>query len=372
MQTTTARDSARPTLEIDLGALRHNFHATVNAASAPGRTPEGAAVVKCNAYGLGVGEVVGALAQEDACRAFFVAYPEEGLEVRKALARHHRTADVFILNGLCAWSPDRLKSAGLTPVINSLDEATTWAEVCPEIPIPLHVDTGMTRLGVPQAHLDGLRQTPGLKVGLIMSHLACASNPDDPMNRRQRVAFEAAAALFPQARTSLASSDGAFLSPEFAFDMVRVGVALYGVGSFDRPNPALQVVGQLTARVLQVQTAEAGASVGYGATFRTDRPRRLATLAIGYGDGYPRAASNAASVQIGGAPCPVVGRISMDLLTVDVTDAPHSVEPGDAAEVFGPHIRIEHLARDAGTIAYEILTAIHPLIPREYRGLPSS
>lgn len=350
-----------PTIEIDLEALCANYRHLKSRAHGA----ECAPVVKCDAYGLGAAEVSRALAREGA-RTFFVTYVAEGAVVRAALKGMAPDAAIYVFNGIGAAAPAECAAAGLVPVLNSLAEARRWAAAGGGA-AALHVDTGMNRLGADPSEVDAIAKIEGLAIDLVISHLACASEPDHPMNERQRLAFEAAAARFPNARRSLAASGGTFMSERFHYDVVRPGIALYGASPFDEPVAGLKPVARLTAPILQIRDIAAGATIGYGATFAAPRAMRVATIALGYGDGFLRAAGNRGRAFVGGALRPVLGRVSMDLTVLDVTGLA-ALRLGERAELFGPSHPIENAARDAGTIAYELLTQLGPRAARLYKG----
>ncbi len=352
----------KPSIDIDLSALAANFRAL--AAATPGAAPAG--VVKCDAYGLGLAPVARTLALKENCAHFFVAYAETGATLRAALADAAPKAEIFIFNGPGEEALAEYHASRLTPVINTLEQAVLWASAFPGAPAALHVDTGMNRLGLIPADIDALLAIKGLNIDLIMSHFACASTPGAAMLAQQHAAFDEIARHFPGARKSLASTGGALISKDYGYDLTRLGVGLYGVGPFGDPHTDIGPVATLSAPVIQRRTVKAGDSVGYDATRRFDAPAQLATLALGYGDGFPRAGSNKAQVFLGGALCPVVGIVSMDLIVVDVTAAPAPVAVGDRAELFGPSLPIETAARACGTIGYELLTSLGARIDRRY------
>ncbi|MBI1365099.1 MAG: alanine racemase [Alphaproteobacteria bacterium] len=351
----------RPSVEIDLDAACANYR-TVAALAA---RAEAAAVVKCNGYGLGASDIACALAEREGCKSFFVAYAHEGASLRRALSKCAPASVIYVLNGPHNDNLSIFESARLTPVLNSLDQARIWASASHRAPAALHIDTGMNRLGAPLGELDAICRLP-LRIELVMSHLACASDPAAPMNERQRAAFESVASLFPGARRSLAASGGAMMGTEYHYDLVRPGIALYGASPFDTPNARLKPVARLTAPVLQLREVRAGETAGYGATRRFERNSRLATIALGYGDGFPRAQGNRGSAVLGRAVCPIVGRVSMDFISLDVTDAPEPIRLGERAEFFGPAYAIEKAAESAGTIAYELLTGLGARLDRRY------
>ncbi|MEZ5914172.1 MAG: alanine racemase [Parvularculaceae bacterium] len=348
----------KPYLDIDLAALCRNYRRLADMAPAS----EAASVVKCDAYGLGAAAVGAALMRHGKCRSFFVAYCGEGAALREALGSD---PDIYIFNGPFETDLDAFREFRLIPVVNTIDQARLWAIEMKSAPAAIHIDTGMHRLGMPLNEAQDAAAADGLNVSLVMSHLACASDPAHPMNARQRAAMARLAALFPAARLSLSSSGGALLGAPFAYDMTRLGVGLYGVSPHETAVDQIEPVVRLSAPVLQVQEIEAGETVGYGASFTADRKSVLATVALGYGDGFPRAGSNRAAAVLGGAPCPIAGRVSMDLIVLDATDAPNRPDIGDRAEFFGPAMPIDAVAKACGTIGYELLTAIGGLAKRQ-------
>lgn len=352
--------SGFPTVEIDLDALRANFRLLKSVASGA----ECAPVVKCDGYGLGAAEIARALARE-AGRTFFVTYMEEGDALRRALEYAAPDAAIYVFNGLSARAPADYSERGLVPVLNSLSEARLWA-AAGRGAAALHIDTGMNRLGADMAEVDAIASLAGLEIDLVLSHLACASDPDHPMNERQRLRFESAASRFPNARRSLSASGGALMDARYHYDVIRPGIALYGASPFDRPVKDLRPVARLTAPIIQIRDIKAGDAIGYGSTFSASHAMRIATIAIGYGDGFIRAGGARGSAVIGGARRPILGRISMDLAVLDASGA-GDVRIGDRAELFGPAHAIEDAARDAGTIAYELLTDLGPRVARIYR-----
>ncbi|MEM9899615.1 MAG: alanine racemase, partial [Pseudomonadota bacterium] len=313
-----------------------------------------------------------ALAAKANCRTFFVAHPEEGAAVKSVARELHIDARVFVLNGPSTNSLEIFNEAGLLPVLNSLDQATLWAQAFPDAAAALHVDVGMNRFGVPTQDVDELLQIPSLAPTLLMAHLSHAGTPEDAINQAQLEKFGLLTQKLPGVPTSLSSTGGTLIGAGFGFDMLRLGVGLFGVSPFETSVPEVLPVATLKAEVLQVQTVPAGSPVGYNGTFCADRPSRIATLAVGYGDGLPRHAPTSsengpsATVHIGGALCPVVGRVSMDLTTVDITEAPEHVVAGDQAEIFGNNSPIEAFASACGTIGYELLTRLSPRTRRLY------
>lgn len=354
---------ANPRLEIDLAALCANYR--LIKAKAGGAAV--AAVVKCDGYGLGACAVARTLSLKEDCAIFFVAYSEEGAAVRAALG--DRAAEIYVFNGPFAEFLPLYRDCRLKPVLNSPEQIALWADATPGAPAALHVDTGINRLGLGHRDIDAASALGGVKIDLLVSHLACSSDPQDGMNNRQLAAFGQIARRFPGARKSLASTAGALLGADYGFDLIRAGVGLYGSSPFEGPIEGQLPVARLVAPIIETRTIEAGESVGYGATFTAKRRTKIATASIGYGDGYPRAASNKGRAFVGGAPCPIAGRVSMDLIVLDVTEAPRPVAPGDEAEFFGPAIPIDAVAAAAGGVGYEILTQVGGLARPRVGGL---
>lgn len=362
---------ALATLIIDLDSLCDNYRKLKDLCA--GR--EVAAVVKANGYGLGAVPVATALAEAGA-RTFFVAQLDEALKVRAALDDQAPDSRIFVLNGLVAGAEGDYRAAQLQPVLNSLVEIAAWRDHNRRhdlaLPAAVHVDTGMSRLGLPADELDRLAATPdhfeGWKLSLIMSHLACAEAPDHPMNTEQLARFRNALARLPDAPASLANSSGIFLGPNYHFNLARPGVALYGVNPTPgRPNPMSPVV-RLSAKILQIRQIDAPESVGYGAAHRVEGPSRIATVGVGYADGYLRSLSGRATAWVEGREVPIVGRISMDLTTIDVTSLPaETVRPGAPVDLLDPNDGLDRLAAEAGTIGYEILTSLGHRYHRVYK-----
>ncbi|HEY1146225.1 MAG TPA: alanine racemase [Allosphingosinicella sp.] len=356
-------------LTIDLDALAAN-HALLARRVAPALC---AAVVKADAYGLGAVRVAPALAGVG-CRDFFVAHLAEGLSLQPHLPTDAR---LYVLNGLQPGSERRCAEAGIIPVLNSLEQARRWRETAEALGRPLtailQLDSGMSRLGLPAVEAEALAVDEGFKahvqLAYVMSHLACADHPSDGANAAQRTRFEELAALFPSVPRSLANSGGAFLPAAFHCDLVRPGVALYGAQPNDAgPNPMRPVV-SLEARVIQVRTIPAGTGVGYGLTFNAERETRIATIAVGYADGWLRSLGNRGAAYFNGVRLPIAGRVSMDSITLDVAALPEgSLGLGDWVELIGPNQTLDQVAADAGTISYEILTSLGPRYHRIYRG----
>jgi alanine racemase len=357
---------AEARLTVDLDALAANYAQIAREA----RGAEVAPAVKADAYGLGAGPVARRLWAEGA-RRFFVARLAEGEALRSELG--DRPAMIHVLDG-CAGA-DRLIAADLIPVLNSSVEADAWNTFARRqghrLSAAVHIDTGINRLGLrveeAQALLDAPDRLDGVEVELVMSHLACASEPDHRLNAQQATSFRKIAHAFPNAAKSLANSAGAFLGEDYRFQVVRPGVSLYGGGPFGRPDARIRPVATLEAPILQVRTVRPGESVGYGAAWTATIPTRIAILAAGYADGVLRSASPRGYAWLQGRVCPFVGRISMDLIAIDVGDA-EAARPGAMVELLGPNVLVDEAAEAAGTIAYELLTRIGVRARRTYVG----
>ena len=365
-------------ITIDLDALAANWRklAALAPAAAAG------AALKADAYGLGAPRAAAALLKAG-CRHFFVATPAEGLELREAVP----SAEIFVLGGVTRDAIPFLIEAGLTPVLNDASEIAIWADWCRlagfRRPCALHVDTGMNRLGLRPDEAIALAGDPdrinSITPVLVMSHLACADQPGHDMNARQLARFREVAAHFAGVRASLANSAGIFLGPEYHFDITRPGISLYGGEAVGKVvNEMAPVVG-FEGRILQVRRAAKGEIVGYGATVELQRDSLVAVVGAGYADGVLRAASGsgvpmrrldaAASGWLAGHKVPVIGRISMDLTTYDVTDVPPTtLEKAKWIEFFGRNAALDDFARAAGTIGYEVLTRIGARASRVYTG----
>jgi alanine racemase len=361
-------------LHVDLDAAVANYR---RLAAELGSGTECGVVVKADAYGLGVTQLAPAFAAAGA-RRFFVATIDEALALRALLdAEEVPEARIAVLNGVYAGTEADLVAARITPVVNSLQELALWTAAAARaerhLPAILHVDTGMSRLGLPDDEIALLGDAPerlrGVHLEAIMSHLACADTPSHPENAAQLARFRDALGRLPAAPASLANSSGVFLGPAFHHDVARPGVALYGVNPTPGHASPMQPVVRLRARVLQVRQIDAHRGVGYGATFRASGPTRIATVAAGYADGCLRALSNSGHVATAGQLLPIAGRVSMDSITVDATALPaDGLAPGDWVDLIGPGHDIDALAREAGTSGYEMLTALGHRYHRVYRG----
>ncbi len=358
-------------LTVDLGALAANWRLLRDRAGAA----ECAAVVKADAYGLGIPHAVPALRRAGA-KTFFVAHPFEAAAARKAAP----DATIHVLNGLAPGGAEAIIAAGARPVLGSMAEVDEWDAAARAAGIDgaaaLHVDTGMNRLGMTHGETQAVaarldRGELAFRPALIMSHLACADEPEHPLNTRQLEAFRAARALFPEVPTSLANSAATLAGGAFAFDLCRPGVALYGANPLAGPGSPMAPVVTLEARIVQLRDVAAGDTVGYGAAETARRPSRIAILSAGYADGYLRRAGSAdgapgAEAVVAGRRCPLFGRVSMDLIAVDVTGT--DARRGDWATLIGRGIGVDEVAARAGTIGYEILTGLGRRHHRIYRG----
>ncbi|QTC92947.1 alanine racemase [Brevundimonas goettingensis] len=341
-------------LTVDLNALARNYQTLGRVSGLPVQP-----VVKADGYGLGAAAVATRLMAEGA-RTFFVARGTEGIALREALGPE---AVIYVLDGCHGDQAATLKAAGIRPVINHGQQQAAWTAVGGG-PCGLQIDTGMNRLGFRPE--DAPEPFEGLE--LVMTHLACADEPSEPMNTRQRDAFAAATLKYPGVTRSFANSSGCFLGPEFRFDVVRPGIGLYGGGPEAKADPRIAAVATLTAEVLQTRDVPAGESVGYSRGFIAETPVRVATCATGYADGLIRATGTSGSGQVWvhGETRRILGRVSMDVIAVDITGL--DVAVGDSIELFGANRLVDDAAKAAGTISYEMLTSVMPRVPRAYIG----
>lgn len=339
-------------LKIDLDALVANWRA-LDAAS--GVSVETGAVVKANGYGLGAGRVARALAQAGA-RKFFVAAAEEGAALRQELGEGPQ---IFVFSGHMAGDTDMIGDLGLTPMLNSLEQLTRHFEALPGTPFGIQLDSGMNRLGMEPAEWAAVADI-ALSAGpqLIMSHLACADEPDDPANRAQLEMFRAMTDGVGVPR-SLSATGGILLGPDYHFDVTRPGVGLYGGFPFADARP----VAHLAFPVIQTRVVEPDEFVGYSKTWHAEAPTTVATVSSGYADGILRSLSGKAILYHDGIPCPILGRVSMDLITVDVT---HLAEVPKSLFLLCDEQTVDDVANMAGTIGYEILTSLGHRYTRRY------
>jgi alanine racemase len=355
------------TLTIDLDAIAANWRLLADRS----RPAQCAAVVKANGYGLGAGEVARRL-QAEGCRWFFVAHLEEAVRLRATIP----DLPVVALNGPLPGLERDFVDHNVLPALNDLGQIEAWQKLARTLGRKLdsvvHIDTGMNRLGLNAGEVQALAQDrsrlDGLRPLVWMSHLACADLENHPLNLDQRDRFLSALAHLPKATASLANSSGIFLGSAWHHDLVRPGAALYGINPVPWAANPMQSVVALSGKILQIHSVDTGIGVGYGAEWLAKRPSRIATVGVGYADGYLRSLKERSVVFLKGQRLPVVGRISMDLITVDVTDVTGNVRPGDEVELLGPHISADELGERGGTIGYEILTQLGARYSHRYIG----
>ena len=363
--------SASAILTIDLGALVANWLRLREMS----QRAECAAVVKADAYGLGMEQAASALSRAG-CKTFFVATIAEAGSLRALLP----DATIYVLGGLLTNTAPLFQLHNLRPVLNSEAEVKEWAEYCAAsgqpLPAAIHIDSGMNRLGLSALEVDAIAPVASLwkmfELSLIMSHLACSDEVGHPKNERQRKIFDALRAKLPSAPASLANSAGILLGRQHHYDMVRPGIAIYGGRPQQTGDNPFQPAVTLFGRILQVRDVVSGETIGYGDTRTLKRPTRIAVVAVGYADGIFRALSTrddkeGLSVFIGGHAAPILGRVSMDLITVDVTTIPGDIaRRGEWVELIGPNVSAQAMAHHAGTIDYEILTNLGTRALRRY------
>lgn len=340
------------TLSIDLDAIAANWRALNRLSGAHTQT---GAVVKADGYGLGAGRVARALAQAGA-RRFFVACAEEGAALRQALGNGPQ---ISVFSGHMAGDTDMINDLDLTPMLNSIDQVTRHFESLPGHAFGIQLDTGMNRLGMEPGEWEAVAGFV-LNAGpeLLMSHLACADEPDHEMNAAQLAEFHAMTDGIDVPR-SLAATGGIFLGPEYHFDLTRPGIGLYGGMPFEEASPVVA----LSLPVIQLRELAIGETVGYGCAWVAEAPSQIATVAGGYADGLLRSLGNRAVLWAGDIPCPVVGRVSMDAITVDVS---HLEQAPQRLDILGPHQSVDDLAEAGDTIGYEILTGLGTRYARRY------
>lgn len=369
---------ASTTLTINLGAIRDNYRILQKKAHGA----KVAAVVKANAYGLGVEQVASTLASIG-CDSFFVANLDEAIELRGFLP----DADIFVFHGFEHGQEEVFYEFGITPVLNTISQMELWINYADNIGLSseciIHFDTGMNRLGIKLSEIqnsslslwkgDRINQAlsptaggiPGIKY--IISHLACADDQENAMNAEQLAEFKNITDSFKNVPRCIANSGGIFLGKEYHFDMVRPGIALYGGNPTNYlPNPIKNVV-QLTSHMLQIQRIDRDGTVGYGASQAVLKGTKIATIAAGYADGYLRSLSNNGICAVDGIIVPIIGRVSMDLVTIDVSKIPdEKLKPGAEVELIGDNIPVDVAAKHASTISYEILTSLGKRYKRVY------
>jgi alanine racemase len=359
-------------LTIDLDAIVANWRKLEKTAV----PAECAGVVKANAYGCGAEPVARALAAAG-CKTFFVATLDEARTVRAAAP----SATIYVLNGLFQNTGEAYAKIDCKPVIGDLNELAEWDVFCRRSGwsggAAIHIDTGMNRLGLTIAEAQGI--IPRINAGdhgitLVMSHLVSAEQLNSPVNAKQLAAFREIASLFSGVPASLSNSSGIYLGAPFQFDLVRPGAALYGINPTPEADNPMQPVVDLKARIVHTRHVERGDTVGYGGTWTARRPSKLAIVSAGYADGYFRAASasdgtRGAEVMVAGSRCPIAGRVSMDLIAVDITDLPaNAARRGHMVTLLGEGITVDELAHHFGTIGYEVLTSLGPRYARVYKG----
>jgi alanine racemase len=373
-------DNYAPHLSVDLGVILANYNLLARRAL-PAIC---GAVMKADAYGLGAA-MIAPLLKRAGCSHFFVATVDEGLALRQILLPGVK---IYLLGGLPTGAERDIAAADLIPVLNTMDEIARWrtfqrgpgAQDAAKRQASLHLDSGLNRLGVDRAGLLRLvadpHQLDGCNISLVISHLACADDPEHPMNSTQLMDFREMLATLKLPRwqgqpplVSLVASSGIFLGSDYHFNLVRPGAALYGVnpvlGAANPLSPALR----LQAKILQLREVDLDMTVGYGASHQVRGPTRIATIGVGYADGIFRSLGNHGWVVVAGQRAPIVGRISMDLMTIDVGHLPPAaIAPGNMVDLIGPGQSIDQLAQDAGTIGYEVLTNLGVRFQRRYSG----
>jgi alanine racemase len=363
-------DASTAILTIDLAAIAENYK-ILTGQVAPAIC---GAAVKADAYGLGAAMVAPVL-HRAGCEHFFVATLDEAVALRLMVG----SAKVYILNGLPVGAAETVAAANLIPVLGTLEQIDAWRQYCSSTmprPAAVMIDSGMSRLGLSEGDMMRLAGDPGRLQGVpivhAMSHLACSDDERNPLNVKQLTLFKALVDGFPwsdgaKPTLGIAASSGCFLGTDYHFDLVRPGAALYGLEpTIGRPNPMRPVVA-LEGKILQIRDVDLGMTVGYGATHQFRGRSRLAVIGVGYADGILRSLGNRGAVFVAGERASIVGRVSMDLMTADIGHLPPSTaQVGDTVEIIGPHQSVDDLARDAGTIGYEILTAFGSRYLRRY------
>lgn len=327
------------------------------------------ASVKANAYGLGIKPVIETL-NTLKCPQYFVATLQEALEIRQIVPK----TSIATLNGLFLGDEEEYLTHNITPILNSIEEIARWQKLAKSkeqaLPAFLHINTAMNRQGISLTETQKIIDEPSITHGIhfetVMSHFACADEKDHPLNAQQAKLFEQYSHHFTQSKRSLANSSGIFRDPAYHYDMVRPGYALYGGNPTpETKNPIKRVLG-LEVPVLHTRFCKKGDAIGYGASYLFDKDTITATIALGYADGFFRTGSNKAVLYYKGQPCPVIGRVSMDLVTIDIDHLAQKPQVGDTIEILGHHQTIDDLAKATGTIGYEIMTAFGNRYHREY------
>jgi alanine racemase len=365
--------TATGVLTVDLDAIVANWRKLEKTAV----PAECAGVVKADAYGCGAAQVAGALSRAG-CKTFFVATLDEARVVRGAVPA---SAAIYVLDGFFQNTGEAYAQIDCKPVLGDLNELAEWDVFCRRSGwsggAAVHIDTGMNRLGMTITEAQGI--IPRINAGdhgitLVMSHLASAELLNNPANARQLTAFREIASVFSGVPASLSNSSGIFLGSQFSFELVRPGCGLYGINPTPEADNPMQPVVELKARIVQIRNIERGDTVGYGGTWTARRPTRIAIVSAGYADGYFRAASandgtRGAEVVVAGRRCPIAGRVSMDLMAVDVTDLDKkAARRGHMVTLIGEGITVDELAHHFGTIGYEVLTSLGRRYARVYKG----
>lgn len=335
----------KPILTINLKAIQDNYHYIQSICKA-----EVAASVKADAYGLGAQKIVPAL-YDAGCRKFFVATIEEGISLLSCLA--NKSVSVYILNGFTESTIPEIIHHNLTPIINTLEQLKLWDKQYSTKPCALHIDTGMNRLGMNLHDFSKITSLPQ-KTEFLMSHLACDGDSTHEYNTVQLQKFISVTEKYSNIPKSLVASGGVFLGPDYHFDLARVGAALYGIGS--RTDSKLKNPVSLTAPIIQIRTCANDEYVGYGATKLVPQNTTLATIPIGYADGFSRFLSNNGHLYLNNKPVEIVGRISMDLTIINITG--HDASIGDMVEILGANLYPDDLAARTETIGYEVITSL--------------
>ncbi|MES2214853.1 MAG: alanine racemase [Pseudomonadota bacterium] len=345
-------------LEVNLRAISYNYRYLKTLTKA-----EISAVVKSDAYGLGAIPIALAL-EKEGCKSFFVARVEEGVKLRA----NGVLGTIYVLHGVQNFDVEDFVEHQLVPVINSEPQALLWQQCAKKharkLPCIIHVDTGMNRLGMSESELYASEKMEGLEVLYVMSHLACAEEGEHEYNERQLTKFQSYDHVFPDAKRSLVNSSGIFLGNKYHYDLARPGMALYGLNPMPFGENPLKNVTRLFAKVMQIRELQEDCFVGYSCTYRAKKGTQIATIAVGYSDGYLRRLSNTGIVSVNGHKAPVIGRVSMDMSTIDVTGITCNV--GDMVEVLGPNCLVDDVAKIIGTSGYELLTSLNRTFCRRY------
>ncbi len=351
----------RSKLYININAICQNYQYLKTITKA-----EIAAVIKADSYGLGAIDIAPTLEKEK-CTDFFVSWLEEGIALRK-----HIKGKIYVLHGVLPNEAALFIENDLIPVLNHLGQAEIWAfsakNQYKELSCILHIDTGMHRLGMPEYEISQFvsKYSNSLHIEYIMSHLSCGEDINNTYNKEQLIKFEKLTKVLPQTKRSFANSSGIFLGKDYHFDLVRPGAALYGINPTLGSNMMKSVI-ELKSPIIQIQEVSKNSYVGYGATYQSNNPTKIATIPIGYADGYFRILSNNAFVYIAGIKAPVIGRVSMDLITIDVSNIPeHLLFIGQDVEIMGTNITIDMIAASANTNPYEVLTSLRNRYHRIY------